>query len=56
VTEGVKSTVLKLTHEYYYQVMGQMGITVVTWCDFFVLARDDYRVGRVVFDEFVSVI
>jgi hypothetical protein len=56
VTEGVKSTVLKLTHEYYYQVMGQMGIAVATWYDLFVLARGDYHVERVVFDEFVSVI
>ncbi len=27
---------LKRNHEYYYQVIGQMGITGMPWCDFFV--------------------
>jgi hypothetical protein len=42
---------LKRNHEYYYQVMGQMGITGASWCDCFVYARDDYHVERIVFDE-----
>lgn len=44
---------LKRSHEYYYQVMGQMGITGSAWCDFFVMARDDYHVERIVYEESV---
>jgi len=42
---------LKRSHDYYYQVMGQMGITGASWCDFFVYAKDDFYVERIVFDE-----
>ena len=38
---------LKTTHEYYYQVMGQMGITGCTWCDFFVFTEEGYHYERI---------
>lgn len=41
---------LKHTHQYYYQVMGQMGLTGLKWCDFFVKCRNDYHKERVHFD------
>lgn len=40
---------LKTTHEYYFQVMGQMGITGLKWCDFFVKCSDDHHLERVHF-------
>lgn len=41
---------LKRSDAYYYQVMGQLGITGSEWCDFFVYARNDYHVERIYFD------
>ena len=38
---------LKRTHQYYIQVMGQMGITGLKWCDFFVY----YHRERIYFSE-----
>ena len=29
---------LKRNYEYYYQIMGQMGLTGCAWCDLFVYA------------------
>jgi hypothetical protein len=42
---------LKLSHQYYYQVMGQMALTGLRWCDFFVKCRRDYHKERINFDE-----
>ena len=42
---------LKHSHSYYYQIMGQMGITGAAWCDFFVYATNDFHVERIMFDE-----
>jgi len=42
---------LKSTHSYYYQVMGQMGLTGEKWCDFLVKCRDDYHLERIAFNE-----
>lgn len=42
---------LKRTHAYYMQVMGQMGLTGSNWCDFFVCATDDFHVERITFDK-----
>lgn len=41
---------LKRNHEYYYQVMGQLGITGCNWCDFFVMTYADFHKERIVFD------
>ena len=41
---------LKESHEYYYQVMGQLGITGMSWCDFFVKCTEDYHLERIHFD------
>lgn len=43
---------LKITHRYYYQVMGQMALTGAPWCDFFVWCRNDYHLERINFDSF----
>ena len=40
---------LKSNHEYYYQIMGQMGITGMLWCDFFVNCNNDYHFERIHF-------
>lgn len=41
---------LKTSHEYYFQVMGQMALTGSPWCDFFVKCKDDYHLERIHFD------
>jgi hypothetical protein len=41
---------LKQTHQHYYQIMGQLGLTGCNWCDLFVYARDDFHCERVYFD------
>ncbi|XP_049326742.1 uncharacterized protein LOC125787031 [Astyanax mexicanus] len=41
---------LKCNHDYYYQVMGQMGITGMKWCDFFVHCTNDNHLERIHFD------
>ena len=42
---------LKKTHEYYFQVMGQMAITGLTWCDFMVFCKNDWHIETIFFDE-----
>ena len=34
---------LKTTHAYYYQIMGQLGIIGLQWCDLFVMCANDYH-------------
>lgn len=41
---------LKRNHEYFYQITGQMGITGMLWCDFFVKCDNDYHLERIHFD------
>ncbi|XP_062567699.1 uncharacterized protein LOC134229929 [Saccostrea cucullata] len=38
---------LKSSHEYYYQIMGQMGLTGALWCDLFIWCKDDYHLERI---------
>ena len=42
---------LKKIHEYYFQVMGQMAITGLTWCDFMVFCKNDWHIATIFFDE-----
>ena len=42
---------LKKTHEYYYQVQGQLGITGLKWCDFMVCCSDDWHIETIHFDQ-----
>lgn len=42
---------LKKTHNYYYQVQGQMAVVDLRWCDFVVWTLDDIFVERINFDE-----
>ena len=41
---------LKKSHSYYYQIIGQLGLTGMTWCDFFVNTQNDYFLERIEFD------
>ena len=38
---------LKKSHEYYYQIQGQLGLTGMHWCDLMVLCKDDYHIKRI---------
>ena len=42
---------LKKTHEYYFQVMGQMAIAGLKWCDFMVFCKNDWHIETIFFDE-----
>lgn len=42
---------LKVTHPYYAQVQGQMGITGAEWCDFVVFTKKGMSVERIAFDR-----
>ena len=42
---------LKKSHEYYYQIQGQLGLTEMQWCDLMVLCKDDYHIERIYFDQ-----
>jgi hypothetical protein len=47
---------LRKSHDYYYQIMGQMGITGHSWCDLFVSTQTEYHMERIYFDaEFFAV-
>lgn len=45
---------LRKSHAYSWQVRGQLLITGLTWCDFFVLAEDDFFVQRLHEDKEVQ--
>lgn len=43
---------LKRSHDYYYQVMCQMAVTGLEWCDFFVMLENgDYHLETINFDQ-----
>lgn len=42
---------LKTNHSYFYQIMGQMELTGITWCDFFVNCRQDHHKERIYYDN-----
>ena len=41
---------LKVTHPYYAQLQGQMGITGAEWCDFVIFTKKGISIERVLFD------
>ena len=41
---------LKVSHAYHYQIMGQLGLKGISWCDFFVKCEEDYHLERIHFD------
>ena len=41
---------LKVTHPYYAQIQGQMGITGAEWCDFVIFTKKGISIERVLFD------
>jgi len=42
---------LKKNHQYYYQVMGCLGLTGSCWSDFFVYCKSEFHCERIYFDE-----
>ena len=42
---------LQRSHPYYEQCMGQMGLTGVKWCDFYVWCENDCHCERIAFDS-----
>ena len=42
---------LKRNHPYYYQVLMQLAVTGLQWCDFFVWCKNDYQLETVYFNE-----
>ena len=42
---------LRKTHEYYYHIQGQLGLTGMQWCDLMVLCKHDWHIERIYFDE-----
>ena len=42
---------LARNHQYFYQVMGQMGITGLTWCHFVVYTRRGIHVEYIEYDK-----
>lgn len=42
---------LKTVHDHYHQIMGQMAITGISWCDYFVFCRNDFHLERIYFDQ-----
>lgn len=51
LTNAAGNYTLKKTHEYYHQIVGQMGISGFTWCDFFVKCKNDYHLERIYFNR-----
>ena len=45
------SPLLKRSHNYYYQVQGQLGVCGLTWCDFVVYFPKGLIIERIEFDE-----
>ena len=42
---------LKKSNQYYEQVIGQLGITGFSWCDFYVQCRNDCHCERILYDD-----
>ena len=42
---------LKMTHDYYYQIMGQLGISGFLWADFMIKCDNDFHLERIYFDR-----
>lgn len=41
---------LKRSHDYHYQIQGQLAITKLAWCDFFIWTPAGYSVERITAD------
>jgi len=41
---------LKECHAHHHQIMGQLGLSGMSWCDFFVKCEEDYHLERIHFD------
>ena len=42
---------LKRTHDYYYQVLTQLAVTGLEWCDFFVWCENDFHLETIYFNQ-----
>lgn len=42
---------LRTSHSYYFQIIGQMALTGLEWCHFFVKCKHDFHMERISFDQ-----
>ena len=42
---------LATSHDYYFQVQGQLGVTGRKWCDFFVYTQKGFHLERIPFNK-----
>ena len=42
---------LKETHQYYFQVQGQLALTGAKWCDFVIYTKKGLGIQRIKFNE-----
>ena len=48
---GKEGQKLKMNHQYYFQVQGQIGVCGLKYCDFFVYTSHGFHLERIVFDK-----
>ena len=52
LVKGVDGTLkLKRNHDYYYQVLTQLAVTGLEWCDFFVWCENDYHLETIYLNQ-----
>jgi hypothetical protein len=50
---GTGELKLKRNHNYYYQVLTQLAVTGLVWCDFFVWSSNDHHMETIYFDQHI---
>ena len=50
-TDNKGTITLKQSHNYFYQIQGQLAVLNLKWCDFVVWTTKDLHIERVHFDE-----
>jgi hypothetical protein len=51
IDEKKKTLILKMDHNYYYQVIGQLAVLELDWCDFVIWTRKGMAVQRILFNQ-----
>lgn len=51
IDEKKKTLILKMDHNYYYQVIGQLAILELDWCDFVIWTKKGMTVQRILFNQ-----
>ena len=49
--DGSQNLHLKQNHNYYFQVLMQLAVTGLTWCDFFVWCESESALVTISFDK-----